>query len=150
MEGKGATIAIMAYTTIHRHLRMTDRHARCVGPIMTIGAYPTGFFEATVINVCVCEGFCSMTEPAVNRRINVTFNFSDGHCTVVTGRTGTINSAMIVATIFRSVYKRPGIVTIVTLSGCHLMKYGFGDGGNAVMALATFTEYFLVIHEGDV
>jgi hypothetical protein len=125
---------------------MPDGHVA----IMTSGAYLTGLFKATMINVSACEGYCGMTETAVSRRFYMTFNFSDGHYAVVTGRTDTINSAMIVATVFRSVYKRPGIVTIVTLSGCLLMKLGFGDGGYAVVALATITEYFLVIHEGDV
>lgn len=73
----------------------------------------------------------------------------DCHRTVMTAAACPANIRMIKAAVRVQLQKCDGIVAVTAFGLRWLMKHGFTDCGNTVVALAAISEYFLMIDSGD-
>ncbi len=142
----------MTGTTIDCRYGVTVRWPDCVYAMAGIAAEVRDN-RGGVVGKSVQESFNRMTGYAVRvgdrmsagRGIDGRRRLTDSSVTVVATAASTGNTRMIETTIGFQLKKTGGIVAVVALGAGRLMKLGFTDGQNPVMAFAAVAKHFLMV-----
>ena len=122
--------------------RLADRGNAMAGITTEIRDHGGG-----VVGIGTKETVSRMAVAAFNVGIRVRGRgrLADGHGAVVATGTSTCNTCVIKFAVRAKFEKAGGIVAVVAFGAGRLMKLGFTDRQNPVMALAAIAEHFLVI-----